>query len=224
MGLSHCPSSPNCVSSDATDSRHRIPALQLAVAPAEAWRSVREVVMKLPRTRIVDETEDYLHAEYRSAVFGFVDDLELQLRPSERIIAVRSASRLGYSDLGVNRRRVEALRENLARGRVESVEIESPVEIRRPSRGEPQRSVSHQHAAVDGRGRLDLAAGHDASGEFGRPKTPRQGPVVGPKAVDVSVPASKENPALVDRWRRIDASAGGERPDGLARPLIHGEE
>jgi uncharacterized protein (DUF1499 family) len=83
------------------------------VDPAEAWRSAREVVMELPRTRIVKDKEDYLHAECRSAVFGFVDDLELQLRASERIIAVRSASRLGYSDLGVNRRRVEALRESL---------------------------------------------------------------------------------------------------------------
>ena len=115
MGLSHCPSSPNCVSSDASDSRHRISPLQLAVSPAEAWRSAREAVMELPRTRIVKETEDYLHAECRSALFGFVDDLELQLRPSEKIIAVRSASRLGNSDLGVNRRRVENLRESLTR-------------------------------------------------------------------------------------------------------------
>jgi uncharacterized protein (DUF1499 family) len=58
---------------------------------------------------------DYLHAECASAVFGFVDDLELQLRASEGRIAVRSASRLGRSDLGVNRRRVEALRSELAR-------------------------------------------------------------------------------------------------------------
>jgi uncharacterized protein (DUF1499 family) len=61
----------------------------------------------------VTETADYLHAECRSAVFGLVDDLELHLRQSEGIIAVRSASRLGYSDLGVNRRRVEGLRSSL---------------------------------------------------------------------------------------------------------------
>jgi len=61
----------------------------------------------------VKETSDYLHAECRSAWFGFVDDLELHLRPSEASIAVRSASRLGYSDLGVNRRRVEDLRASL---------------------------------------------------------------------------------------------------------------
>jgi uncharacterized protein (DUF1499 family) len=61
----------------------------------------------------VNETPGYLHAECRSALFGFVDDLELHLRVSEGVIAVRSASRLGYSDLGVNRRRVEILRTSL---------------------------------------------------------------------------------------------------------------
>jgi uncharacterized protein (DUF1499 family) len=70
-------------------------------------------VSELSRTRIVTETADYLHAECRSALLGFVDDLELHLRPDEGIIAVRSASRLGYSDLGVNRRRVEGLRTSL---------------------------------------------------------------------------------------------------------------
>jgi uncharacterized protein (DUF1499 family) len=112
-GLAPCPSSPNCVSSDARDSRHQVSPLQLAVASAEAWRAVREVVSELPRTRIVKETGDYLHAECRSALFGFVDDLELHLRPAEKMVAIRSASRLGYSDLGVNRRRVEGLRESL---------------------------------------------------------------------------------------------------------------
>ena len=80
-----CPSSPNCVSSDARDSSHQVASLQLAVAPAEAWRSVREAVSELPRSRIVNETPNYLHAECRSALFGFVDDLELQLRADEGV-------------------------------------------------------------------------------------------------------------------------------------------
>ena len=113
--LAPCPSSPNCVSSDARDRDRQVSPLQLAAAPAEAWRAVREVVLDLPRTRIVKETEDYLHAECRSALFGFIDDLELHLRPAEKIIAIRSASRLGYSDLGVNRSRVEGLRVSLTR-------------------------------------------------------------------------------------------------------------
>lgn len=122
-GLASCPSSPNCVSSDARDARRHILPLMLAVAPAEAWGAVREVVSKLPRTRIVEETGDYLHAECRSAWFGFVDDLELHLRPAEKIIAVRSAARLGYFDFGVNRRRVEGLRDSLTSRGIFRIEI-----------------------------------------------------------------------------------------------------
>lgn len=113
--LRPCPSSPNCVSSDAGDASHRVEAFALAVPAADAWREARAAVAALPRTRIVSETADYLHAECASALFGFVDDLELHLRASEGRIAVRSASRLGHSDMGVNRRRVEGLRAALAR-------------------------------------------------------------------------------------------------------------
>ena len=65
---------------------------------------------QLPRTRVIRLEPDYLHAECRSALMGFVDDLELYLRTDEGTIAVRSASRLGWSDMGVNRRRVDAVR------------------------------------------------------------------------------------------------------------------
>ena len=115
--LAPCPSSPNCVSSDATDTGHAIAPFAVALPAAQAWAAAREAVAELPRTRIVTDADRALHAEFRSALLGFVDDLELQLRASEGQIAVRSASRLGYSDLGVNRRRVESLRAVLvARG------------------------------------------------------------------------------------------------------------
>lgn len=118
LGVSHgafapCPSSPNCLSSDASDSGHHITPFKLAVAPAEAWPVALELVSGIARSHIVTERSDYLHLECRSFLFGFVDDLELQLRPTEGIIALRSASRLGYSDFGVNRRRLEALRASL---------------------------------------------------------------------------------------------------------------
>ena len=118
LGVSHgafapCPSSPNCLSSDATDSGHHITPFKLAVAPAEAWPVALKLVSGITRSHIVTERSDYLHLECRSFLFGFVDDLELQLRPTEGIIALRSASRLGYSDFGVNRRRLEALRASL---------------------------------------------------------------------------------------------------------------
>ncbi|HYA29699.1 MAG TPA: DUF1499 domain-containing protein [Acidobacteriota bacterium] len=111
--LASCPSSPNCVSSDAPDSAHSIAPFQLSVPAGDAWRVLRTTLENAPRTKIVTASEDYLHAECSSAVFGFVDDLELHLRPPQNIIAVRSASRLGYGDFGVNRKRVEALRQQL---------------------------------------------------------------------------------------------------------------
>lgn len=105
-----CPSTPNCVSSDATDKNHFILPFQLTTKAEKAWPIVIKVIMQQPRSKIVQQTDDFLHVEYRSAVFGFVDDLKLQLRGSENIISVYSASRLGYSDFGVNRDRIEELR------------------------------------------------------------------------------------------------------------------
>jgi uncharacterized protein (DUF1499 family) len=110
-----CSTSPNCVSSDAEDAVHATQPFELAAEPAEAWRVLRSLLADLPRTKLMTATSDYVHAECSSAVFGFVDDLELHLRPSHGIIAVRSAARRGYSDLGVNRKRVEKLRALLAR-------------------------------------------------------------------------------------------------------------
>ena len=79
-----CPASPNCVSTDARDSRHGIAPFLLMRPASEIWPEVRTALLKLPRTTIVAEDHHYLHAECRSSVFGFVDDLEIQLRPRER--------------------------------------------------------------------------------------------------------------------------------------------
>ena len=108
--LADCPDSPNCVCSDNVGTAHAIEPFHLNNATAGAWSRIERIVRELPRTRVVSCSTDYLHAECSSAFFGFVDDLELHLRWNEGTIAVRSASRLGYSDLGVNRRRVERLR------------------------------------------------------------------------------------------------------------------
>ncbi len=113
--LAPCPNSPNCVSSDASKPLHRVEPLSLKQSPEEAWSTVRAAVESIPRVSIITDTGDYLHAECSSALMGFVDDLELHLRGERGEIAVRSASRLGYGDLGVNRRRVEALRQDLQR-------------------------------------------------------------------------------------------------------------
>lgn len=108
--LSPCPCSPNCVSSDADDIDHNVPLFELARPGLDGWQAVKQAVLQLPRVTLVSETQDYLHAECRSGFFGFVDDLELYLRADQKTVAVRSAARLGYSDFGVNRKRVEVLR------------------------------------------------------------------------------------------------------------------
>jgi len=112
--LTPCPSSPNCVCSDAPeDDDHRIAPLPLHGTVQDGWKAARSAVAALERTQIVHETDVYLHAEGTSALMGYVDDLELHLRADEGQIAVRSASRLGYSDMGANRARVEELRSRI---------------------------------------------------------------------------------------------------------------
>ena len=112
--LRDCPSSPNCVCSDAGNDSHRVDPLLPLARNEEAWLAIIETVASLPRTRIVTRSADYLHAECKSPVFGFIDDLELQLRTEDGLVAVRSAARTGYYDFGVNRRRIARLRAQLA--------------------------------------------------------------------------------------------------------------
>lgn len=108
--LPPCPESPNCVSSDAPPGSHFIAPFLIVGDPVHAWQAVVRTVSGWPRTRVVAQGPDFLEVECRTALLRFVDDLELRLRAAEGQIAVRSASRLGWSDMGVNRKRVESLR------------------------------------------------------------------------------------------------------------------
>lgn len=116
--LAPCPSSPNCVSSqaDPADRTHAIAPLALEGDPARAWHALRDLVAGWERARIVAEQEGYLRAEFTTKLMGFVDDVEFLLDPGARVIHVRSASRLGHRDFGVNRERVEAIRGRFAAG------------------------------------------------------------------------------------------------------------
>ena len=87
--------------------------MQLAGNSEREWDEIRAVVDALPRSRILAATEHYLHATLKSRLFGFIDDLELKLDPQTKMIGIRSASRSGSYDMGVNRRRVENLRKQL---------------------------------------------------------------------------------------------------------------
>jgi uncharacterized protein (DUF1499 family) len=110
--LPPCPDKPNCVSSLAPDEDHRAEPYRLG--KGVDWAAVRAAVAAMPRTAIVEERPGYIHAESTSRIFRFVDDLELLRSSAEDRVDVRSASRVGYGDWGVNRARVESLREALA--------------------------------------------------------------------------------------------------------------
>lgn len=112
--LAPCPESPNCVCSQDEDARHAVAPIPLDSDPQAMMERLKRVLASLPGVTLVESTEDYVHAECKSRVFGFIDDLECALDARAGVIHVRSASRVGYSDLGVNRRRVEALRAALA--------------------------------------------------------------------------------------------------------------
>jgi len=108
--LSPCPDRPNCVSSQDTDARHSIAPLAYKETPAAAMARLAEVIRAMPGLTIVEVQPDYIHAEFASNVFGFVDDAEFALTPGVNAIAVRSGARLGYGDFGVNRKRIESIR------------------------------------------------------------------------------------------------------------------
>lgn len=112
-GLTGCPHSPNCVSTEAQDEKHKIKPFRLKGNFETRWPFVHRVVASIPRTAVVTATDNYIHAQCKSLIFRFVDDLELFLDPSTGIVSIRSASRTGYSDFGANRRRVESLRQEL---------------------------------------------------------------------------------------------------------------
>lgn len=111
--LRACPGTPNCVCSYDSDAGHAIAPLSYTSTPAEAMAKLKAVVNAMERTTIVTESADYLYAEFKTKLMGFVDDVEFYCDPAAKVIHVRSASRLGKSDLGVNRQRVEAIREQL---------------------------------------------------------------------------------------------------------------
>jgi uncharacterized protein (DUF1499 family) len=107
--LTPCSSSPNCVSSNAVDS-HRIEVLVPKTSIDATWTGLIDYLESLDNVTIVDRRTTYIHAESRTRIMRFVDDIEFLLVRDKNEIAVRSASRLGYSDFGQNRRRVEGYR------------------------------------------------------------------------------------------------------------------
>lgn len=109
--LTRCPIKRNCVCSEyPNDNLHFVEPILLGDIPDESAKaSVRKIVMHMGGV-IHDEKEDYLAATFSSSLFSFVDDLELRFEPELKQIQIRSGSRVGDSDMGINRKRVEQFR------------------------------------------------------------------------------------------------------------------
>ena len=109
--LSPCPKSPNCVSSLSVDESHYVEPLIYRVSQEEAREKLISIINSMKRSEIVTAETNYIYAIFKSALFRFVDDVEFSFDDQRKVIDVRSASRTGYSDLGVNRKRVEKIRQ-----------------------------------------------------------------------------------------------------------------
>ncbi len=119
--LAPCPNKPNCVSSFATDAGHRIEPLVIRGQPDSAWTTLKALLEEDPRVERVDVDGNYVHAVFVTPLMRYRDDAEFLLQRDRGEIAVRSASRVGYGDMGANRKRIESIRARLAeRGVVEA--------------------------------------------------------------------------------------------------------
>ena len=106
--LASCPGSPNCVNSQSDAGKSQIDPL-----PMVSIAEIKQAVEGMERTTIIEETDNYLYAEFKSKLMGFVDDVEFYRDTEANVVHVRSASRLGQSDARVNRKRVEEIRSKL---------------------------------------------------------------------------------------------------------------
>ena len=107
--LRPCPGKPNCVSSESAEGGGSIEPLRFQGSPSDAWTELQSVVRQMGG-EIADRSDEYLWATFATRIFRFIDDVEFRMVAEERVIHVRSASRTGYYDLGVNSKRVEELR------------------------------------------------------------------------------------------------------------------
>ena len=108
--LAACPASPNCVVSQGGDVEHAIAPIAYQGDRETARKNLISILGVVPRTKIIEQSDSYLLVESESRLMGFVDDTEFYLPEGENVIHTRAAARLGESDLGVNRRRVEQIR------------------------------------------------------------------------------------------------------------------
>lgn len=116
QSLPACPDKPNCVSSqaDPSDSEHYMQAVPYGKSEEEVIQLIKSTLLSQARSKLELATDNYVHVTFRSRIFRFVDDVEVMLDRDAKLIHFRSAARMGQSDMGVNRRRMETFVQNLA--------------------------------------------------------------------------------------------------------------
>jgi len=113
--FSACPDTPNCVSSMEAGTSHYVEPLRYQGDIEEAKKRLIDVINGFSRTRVLENTDTYVRATFTSFLFRFTDDVEFEIDDEKKQIHMKSASRIGYSDLGANRQRCEAIRERFNR-------------------------------------------------------------------------------------------------------------
>ena len=108
--LLSCPKSPNCVLSQASDPKHQIHPIRFTISVEIVKERLNQVILSMVNTRIITQNKVYWHVEFTTRWLRFIDDVEFYFPESEALIHLRSASRSGYWDMGVNRKRVEEIR------------------------------------------------------------------------------------------------------------------
>jgi len=112
--LNGCPDKPNCVSSQAPDQDHKIEPIHYQGQSTDIINKLKKILNADEAFSITKQKADYIGARYISGFFGFIDDVEFHFPDEKKIIHIRSASRVGYNDLGANRKRLEKIRALLA--------------------------------------------------------------------------------------------------------------
>jgi len=107
--LESCPSSPNCVSTFAKKKRKKLPPLKLNIQVREDKAAMKKIIAAFPRTKLIEERDDYLHFEFVTKLGKFTDDVEFYFDEKDRLIHFRSASQKGWSDMGANKRRMKKI-------------------------------------------------------------------------------------------------------------------
>jgi uncharacterized protein (DUF1499 family) len=111
--LNPCKNKPNCVSSQDSRKEFFIEPIPIIGEPNIFFEKLLKTVRSYPRAKQINVTDNYIHFEFRSALFGFVDDIEFFIDKKNSLLHMRSASRLGYSDFGVNRKRLTEIKNKL---------------------------------------------------------------------------------------------------------------